>query len=144
MFFSFSGTPLATRACMMKGLRIRIEKLRPILPRIEFLVALIITLHQFVMASPMHGQIMPMLVADSHASALMHGPCTVPCPMRIATICPVIQAALPAAADTILLLLAITLIVPLFVALMRANVAGQTNWHPPSKRQRDLIQVFRC
>lgn len=129
---------------MVKALPVRVENLRPVLPRIGFLVALIITLHQFVMASPMHGQIMPMLVADSHMGAPMHGPCPAPCPMRIAAICPVVQAALPAAAIAILLLLAITLIVRMVPALVWANVAGHTDWRPPPKRQRALLHVFRC
>jgi len=47
---------------MEGGLSIHAARLRLTLSRVGLLVALIITLHQVTIASPMHGEIMPMAV----------------------------------------------------------------------------------
>ena len=67
-----------------------------------------------------------------------------PCPIRLPAICPVVQAALPTALIAVLALLVLALLIAALPALVRTESVCFIDWRPPPKRQRALLQVFRC
>jgi hypothetical protein len=110
------------------------------------LVALIITLHRVVMATPAHGQIMPMAAHNAMTSAPMQERRDCPHPTCPMTICPAVQATIPTPAG----ITAASLFVAAIAAVLpRFGVAGPTaivspDWRRPPRQTLVLFQTFRC
>ncbi len=109
-------------------------------------MALVIMLHQFVMATPAHSQIMPMTAHAAGASAPMQGTHDCPCPTCTMTICPAVQATMPTPTGTTVILLFVAAIVAI---VLRSGSAGPTaiispDWRPPPRQTLALFQTFRC
>lgn len=123
-----------------------IRTLRSTLPRVAFLLALMIVVHQFVMATPMHYAIMPMTGHDMQASApVQDSPRCPRCPARSVAICPAVQAALPVAMAIVLCFVALIAASALFVRLPTGpGIIAFADWRPPPRQTLVLFQTFRC
>ncbi len=144
--FIRGGTFLAHGYTMSEQRRDSIP-LRPTLLRVAFLLALIIVVHQAVMATPAHEAIMPMAGHDMQASAPMQESRSCPCcPVQSAAICPAVQAALPAGTETgfLLLLLAALVATAFIVRITGPGVVVTADWRPPPGQMLALFQTFRC
>jgi len=129
----------------MSEQRLHSTPFRPTLLRVAFLLALIIVVHQSVMATPAHQAIMPMAGHDMQASAPMQESRSCPCcPVQSVAICPAVQAALPAGTETGFLLLAALVAMVFLVRITGPGVVVTADWRPPPRQMLALFQTFRC
>ncbi len=113
------------------------------LPRVVALLALILIAHQFVMATPLHDEMMPMVSAMGHSSAVSQCDENASSPLHTIAICPAVQAALPAATAFFLLMAGI-IVVALSLAIPRLASFTIPDWRPPPRQTLVLFQIFRC
>ncbi len=130
----------------MSERRLHSTTLRSTLPRVAFLLAFIIVAHQFVMATPAHEAIMPMMGHDMQASVPMQDFHNCPwCPSHTIAICPAVQAALPVGTAAVFSFVALIAASALFVRV--TSGPGSTafaDWRPPPRHTLVLFQTFRC
>ncbi len=141
MFLGTSGT-------MSERRHHSITILRSTLPRVAFLLAFVIAMHQFVMATPAHEAIMPMMDHDMQVSAPMQDSHGCPhCPIHTIAICPAMQAALPHGSGVFLFFFAGALIAAALVLPMPTTPQQRTPlyaWLWPPRRRRAFLQIFLC
>ncbi len=137
----FLGTP----GSMSERRRLPITILRSVLLRVAFLLALIIVVHQFVMATSAHAAIMPMMDRDAQASVpTQDSHDCLYCPVHTTAICPAVQALLPHGMSAILLLFVALVTTAFFVSVIGPGVIASADWRPLPKFTRVLFQTFRC
>ncbi len=130
---------------MSEQRRLPITTRHSALTRVAFLLALIIAVHQFVMATPAHEAIMPMMDRDAQASVPTQDSHDCPyCPVHTTAICPAVQAVLPHGMSAILLLFVALVTTAFFVSVIGPGVIASADWRPPPKSTRVLLQTFRC
>ncbi len=122
-------------------------RLRPVLWGM-LLLALVLTLHQFVMATPVHVRVMPMVATgpmgqSAASTAPMRGMCD-HCPVSTATICPAVQAVFPAVIAALALLAALFLFRSFATTVSGSRTFVQAVWHPPPKDTLVRFQIRRC
>ncbi len=136
---------LGTSGSMSERCRLPIPTLRLALPRVAFLLVLIIVVHQFVMTTPAHQAIMPMTGHDMQASEpIQDFPRCPPCPVQSVAICSAVQAALPVGVNAGFLLLAVLVAVAFFVRVTGPGMIATADWRLPPRQTRVLFQTFRC
>lgn len=137
----FLGTP----GSMSERHRLPIRILRSALLRVAFLLALIIAVHQFVMATSAHAAIMPMMDHDMQASPPMQNSPDCPyCPIHTTAVCPAVQAAFPVGMSAVFFLAAVSAAIAFSLRGTGPGVIASANWRPPPKCTLVLLQTFRC
>jgi hypothetical protein len=140
---------LLETALLMKN-RLRVHNASPVAPvlRVMFLSALVLALHQIVMATPVHPRVMPMLAGGPMAHHVeetihRHGLCE-HCPVSATTICPAVQAVFPVVIAALMLLVACIAGRRLTAAISSPRTILQAVWQPPPRHMLRLFQVMRC
>ncbi len=121
-------------------------KLRSTLPRVASLLVLIIVVHQYVMATPAHEAIMPMMGHDMQAVVPIQDSPNCPCcPVQTTAICPAVQAALPFGMAAVCCFVALIAVSALSVSVPTGpGIIAFADWRPPPKHTLVLFQTFRC
>jgi len=136
---------LGTSRSMSERRHLPSTTLRVALPHVAFLLAFAIAMHQFVMATPAHAAIMPMMAHDMQ----MHGPMqTSPncplCPIHTIAVCPAVQAALLVGMSAVFFLAAMSVAIAFALRGTEPGVIASADWRPPPKCTLALLQTFRC
>ncbi len=119
--------------------------LRATFLRVAFLLAFVITVHQFVMATSAHEAIMPMMNHPMQTQGPIQDAHTCPyCPLHTTTICPAVQAILVAGMGVVFFLAVMIAAIAFFLRGAGAAVIASADWRPPPKCTLVLLQTFRC
>lgn len=118
---------------------------RSALSRVAFLLTFIIAMHQFVMATPAHEAIMPMMGHDMQVRGPMQDANNCPhCPIHTIVVCSAVQAALRAGVSALFFLAAVIATIAFFRRITEPGVIASADWRPPPQCTRVLLQTFRC
>ncbi len=113
--------------------------------RLALMIALVVLVHQFVMLSPMHEHIMPMVFPVEPGATTPHMGHPAPAhPTPVIEECPATVAALFHTGSLLFLLLfCLVLILAVRAAVVSERVVV-SHWLWPPDRRRALLQVFLC